>query len=543
MAISGYADHTSVRPGGTLNLHVSTDAPKFRTEFYRVGAVKGPPLAPGPQPLPDVRAGALVKPQRPDADWSWPAHPYAIPATWTTGVYVCFFVECDAGGKDLPGQPLDRSTYDGQDRKAMFIVRPPVGQARRVLLKMPTATYAAYNWTGGGSPYADGTSVASLRRPGLGTGGLTTYVRSGTPHVQVDWYQPASDRHTLVHLESPFIAWLEKSGYQVDYCSDFDFETDPAVLEPYQLMLSVGHDEYWSENARNQCVAFLQRGGNIAFFSGNTCYKFIIYPTPWALQNKSTWVKNGRPSEELFTGVSYVHGGSRWDSTGRWDGPRQVVGYALQFQDHWALKGAPSPLGDVYPDTGEPSGCVGYECDGAKATLQNGVWVPTASPGDFMILGQASMDGSWQDELDHTRACTIGLYTTPGIAFTVGSVDWPRVASSGRDPGVSALTRNVIDALSVPQPGWAAVGGQITSAPAALRNADGRLEVFGRGYDGAARHSAQAAANGSGWSGWTGVGGALSGNGRVPSRLSGARNADGRLAVAARFADGTVQVL
>jgi len=42
MAISGYADFVSVRPGGTLNLHVSTDAPRFRAELYRVGAARGP---------------------------------------------------------------------------------------------------------------------------------------------------------------------------------------------------------------------------------------------------------------------------------------------------------------------------------------------------------------------------------------------------------------------------------------------------------------------------------------------------------------------
>src|ERR1043165_1426834 len=167
MAISGYADFTSVRPGGTLNLHVSTDAPRFRPEFYRVGANRAPPLAMVPQP--DIRMGVNRPALGSSADWGWPAYPYTIPASWTSGVYVCFFVECDARGDDLLNLPLDRSTYDGQDRKAMFVVRAPPGQARRILFKVPTATYAAYNWTGGGSPYADGSQTSSLRRPGLGT--------------------------------------------------------------------------------------------------------------------------------------------------------------------------------------------------------------------------------------------------------------------------------------------------------------------------------------------------------------------------------------
>jgi len=541
MAISGYPDLASVRPGGTLTLYVSTDAPRFRAEFYRVGAVRSAPLPTGTER--DVRAGIHRPVAGPNADWGWQPFTYAIPSGWTSGVYVCFFVECDAAGTDLPNQALDRRSWDGPDRKAMFVVRAPAGKERRIVFKVPTATYAAYNYTGGGSCYADaGGFTVSLRRPGIGTGGVTTYGRAGTPYPQVDWYDPSSDRATLAHLEAPFIAWLEKCGYALDYCNDFDFEVDAEVLAPYQLMLSVGHDEYWSDKLRDQVTAMLHRGGNVAFFSGNTCYKYVSYATPWQLTNRGTWVKCGRASEEQLTGVSYVHGGGRWESTGMWDGPRQVVGYELQLQDHWALRNVASPLGDVYPDTGEPSGCIGYECDGAKATKQNGVWVPTGTPGDFMILGQASLDGSWQDDLDHTRACTIGLYTSPGIAFTVGSVDWARVASSGRDPNVANLTRNVIDALSVTEPGWSALGGQITSAPLVVRHADGKLEVFGRGYDGAARHCAQAAPGGA-WTGWAGVGGALAGNGHVPSRLAWAKGSDGRPVVAARFADGSVEVL
>ncbi|HYV48116.1 MAG TPA: N,N-dimethylformamidase beta subunit family domain-containing protein [Myxococcaceae bacterium] len=541
MAISGYADLASVRPGGTLTLFVSTDAPRFRAELYRVGAVRGPPLPMTPDR--DVRAGVQRPPGGPNADWGWQPFTYAIPPGWASGIYVCFLVECDAAGADLPVQALDRRTYDGPDRKVMFVVRAPAGHERRIVFKVPTATYAAYNYTGGGSCYADaGGFTVSLRRPGIGTGGVTTYARAGTPYPQVDWYDPSSDRATLVHLEAPFIAWLEKCGYAFDYCNDFDFEADAAVLAPYHLMLSVGHDEYWSERLREQVNAMLHRGGNVAFLSGNTCYKFVTYPTPWQLTNRGTWPKAGRASEEQLTGVSYVHGGGRWESTGMWDGPRQAVGYELQFQDHWALKNVASPLGDVYPDTGEPSGCIGYECDGAKATKQNGVWTPQGTPGDFFILGQATLDGSWQDDLDHSRACTIGLYTSPGIAFAVGSVDWVRVASSGRDPNVANLTRNVIDALSVAEPGWSPLGGQITSAPLPVRHADGKLEVFGRGYDGAARRCAQLAPGG-GWTGWTGVGGALAGNGRVPSRLAWARGSEGRPVIAARFADGSVEVL
>ena len=35
--IQGYSDQQSVIPGETLTLHVSTDAPQFRVDFYRQG--------------------------------------------------------------------------------------------------------------------------------------------------------------------------------------------------------------------------------------------------------------------------------------------------------------------------------------------------------------------------------------------------------------------------------------------------------------------------------------------------------------------------
>ena len=36
-------------------------------------------------------------------------------------------------------------------------------------------------------------------------------------------------------------------------------------------MLSVGHDEYWSAPMRDHLEEFIGDGGNVAFFSGNTC--------------------------------------------------------------------------------------------------------------------------------------------------------------------------------------------------------------------------------------------------------------------------------
>ena len=51
-----------------------------------------------------------------------------------------------------------------------------------------------------------------------------------------------------------------------------DLEFHPEVLESYRLVLSVGHDEYWSSPMRDHLESFIANGGNVAFFSGNTCW-------------------------------------------------------------------------------------------------------------------------------------------------------------------------------------------------------------------------------------------------------------------------------
>jgi acylphosphatase len=79
--------------------------------------------------------------------------------------------------------------------------------------------------------------------------------------------------------------------------------------------------------------------------------------------------------------------------------------------------------------------------------------------------------------------------------------------------------------------GWHSLGGWITQ-PVVANNADGRLEVFVRGSDGALWHIWQTAPNGN-WSGWHSLGGVMS----MPTV---GRNKDGRLEVFAQGTDGAL---
>ncbi|WP_374046475.1 N,N-dimethylformamidase beta subunit family domain-containing protein [Massilia antarctica] len=84
----------------------------------------------------------------------------------------------------------------------------------------------------------------------------------------------------------------------------------------YRLLLSVGHGEYWSEEARNHIEDFIGSGGNVAFFAANVCWWRIHYVDeggaivchqggPYgALDHWWPVTGAGRP-EDALAGVSY----------------------------------------------------------------------------------------------------------------------------------------------------------------------------------------------------------------------------------------------
>ena len=173
-------------------------------------------------------------------------------------------------------------------------------------------------------------------------------------------------------------------------------------------MLSVGHDEYWSWGMRDAVEGFIERGGNVAFFSGNTVYWQVRYEDdgqtmvchkyaarqndPVAATDRrhlltSIWSDPliGRPENHL-TGLSFCRGGyARFGSAV----PGGASAYTICRPDHWAFAGTGLRYGDAL---GLAERIVGYEVDGCDFTLADGLPVPTGrdgTPADLTILATA----------------------------------------------------------------------------------------------------------------------------------------------------------
>ena len=133
--ILGYPEQSTVRPGETLAMHISTDAPSFRIDVFRQDSAEVPVWNS------DWLAGQFAPvPTQASANLKWPGYDVPVPADWPTGVYLARFVEGDGNGGVNP-QPTappaapHPDLVDPPDRfGAMFVVRPPPNGIRASIL-------------------------------------------------------------------------------------------------------------------------------------------------------------------------------------------------------------------------------------------------------------------------------------------------------------------------------------------------------------------------------------------------------------------------
>lgn len=433
--VFGYANKLSCVPGEEISFHLSSSGGSVNIIFERQGATSEKVLEKH-----DITCGTHPIPDRASSDGcKWPAaFTMTIPAEWKSGCYVATMVLKN-------GDQETRGTLQ-------FVVRSgEPGQNSKILLQLATNTYIAYTNWGGHSLYA-------------------YHDRDGLQGHRVSFDRPMNSQYA--NWELPFVKWAESSGYVIDYAVNSDLEFHPEILKHYRLVLSVGHDEYWSAPMRDHLEQYIADGGNVAFFSGNTCcwqvrsedhgraltcWKQWYNVDPLYRQGdhkllSTTWSHHlvGRPENQL-TGVGFLWGGYHRSHGQLMDGPGS---YIVHRPDHWLFEGTNLKRDDRF---GGKDTIVGYECDGCEMTWTDGLPTPTTNDGtpqSFTILGTcpaiwAPGDCWWYDQFpkDRVGAAVLGIYTQGGTVVTAGSTDWAH-GLRGNDPAVTQITRNVLDRLS-----------------------------------------------------------------------------------------------
>lgn len=440
--VQGYSNQLSYLPGEEVVLHLSSNAAsnnadsKVSITIERRGANNEQVWQSN-----DVTASAQKIPDRASSDGcNWPETTrIKIPADWKSGYYLVN-LSVNAGEQSAKGS-------------LFFIVRSAQpGKDTSILLQLSTNTYNAYTNWGGHSLYA-------------------YHDRDGLQGHRVSFNRPLSSQ--FEKWEGDFVRWAESNGYRIDFAANSDLEFHPEILSHYRLILSVGHDEYWSTPMRDNLEKFIGDGGNVAFFSGNTCcwqvrsedsgraltcWKQWYNADPLFRSDKehllsTLWSHHlvKRPENSL-TGVGFLWGGYHKSHGQFMDGPSS---YEVHRPDHWLFAGTALKRGDRF---GGKDTIVGYECDGCEMRKgQDGLPEPTHSdgtPDNFVILGSCEAkweagDCYWYDRFpkDRVGAAVLGTYTRGGTVVTAGSTDWSH-GLKGKDPAVEQITKNVLDKLS-----------------------------------------------------------------------------------------------
>ncbi len=77
--------------------------------------------------------------------------------------------------------------------------------------------------------------------------------------------------------EFPLVRFLERYGYDVSYTTDLDTDRDPGELLRHRLVVTAGHDEYWTSTMRDAFSRARDANVNLAFMGANTAYWQMRY--------------------------------------------------------------------------------------------------------------------------------------------------------------------------------------------------------------------------------------------------------------------------
>ncbi|MGS2641563.1 N,N-dimethylformamidase beta subunit family domain-containing protein [Streptosporangium sp. LJ11] len=411
MTVHAYAESTSCVQGGALRFHLAraSRAP-----------LRGSVL------VEDVATDLAVL----DGEFTGPVWTLDVSAGWPSSLYRAVF------------------TADEESSEVYFVVRAARPRSP-ILLSIPFPTWQAYNRAG-----IPGESIYWSEQPTRAS--RVSFDRPGGGPPPERW-------------EEGMIRWLGPAGYDVDHCSALDLHEGRELLSGYRLLMVSGHDEYWSAGMRDSVEEFVRRGGNLAVFSGNTCwwqfrleddgrtmvcYRDAIADPMAAVDPALTTVEwssapVNRPENGL-TGVSFRRGAGTW-------GPYMQLmheeSYTVRFPEHWVFEGTKLGEGDTFG-----KGAIGYETDACDFVEEDGVPVATGrdgTPPSFVILATADLR-HWH-RYGQGGMATMGVFGLgAGTVFTASTVNW---GNTLHDPAVDRITRNVLDRLSVRAGGWETIGG------------------------------------------------------------------------------------
>jgi hypothetical protein len=379
-----------------------------------------------------------------------------IPADWPSGMYRVRVLTPD---------------HD-EEGFATFALREAVpGSTAQILALYSDTTDQAYNSWGGKSLYESGSSDGvrsprvSFERPnvlGRGMGYL------------------GAERHR------GFLEWSEDRHLDIAYCTATDLHRMPELLSAYTILLTFGHNEYWSLEERVAVENWLADGGNAVLLAGNECWWRVAFEDSAATRMLCTKVDGETTSRWNQAPNLWPANSLGGANSGL---PAAPGAFLVGYDDEWTVTDPDHPIVRGLPTTFHTSQILDDEVDGL--TLDAGATRPAAedfawgTPADTRILARARARAFGVSGL--YAWATMSAFTTPG-GGKVFKMGFRNLTSEIR--GNPQLQAMVLRALAWIRPGTG-VGDEPSPARWMPRNPRpaGRLAVPGpvRAYDVAGR--------------------------------------------------------
>jgi N,N-dimethylformamidase beta subunit-like, C-terminal len=410
-AIEGFADQVSVLPGQTFRLFVSTTAPSWRVQAFRVGWYHGAQArlvwASGTV-RGHAQAAPVISPGTNMARAPW--HPSLTVRTtgWPAGSYL-----------------LRLDAASGAQRFVPVTVRSATA-AGAVVIVNDVTTWQAYNMWGGYDLYS-------------GPGGFAGRARAVSFDRPYDANSYDNGAEWFMSFDQPAIVLAERAGVPLAYETDVDMNEHPGLLSGARAVISLGHDEYYSTAMRTQLTAARNAGANIAFLGANAvfrhirfgssplgadrvviCYKVAAEDPLFGVNNSETtqdWREPPDPRpESVLTGVFY-------------ECNPVSDAYVVYDPGNWIFAGTGAGKGETFP------GMVGPEYDRVNPG------VPLPRPIEVLAHSPLTCDGV-------STYADSAYYTVPGGAgvFASGTMRWVCAMKGGAcGHGVSSAARRFVD--------------------------------------------------------------------------------------------------
>jgi hypothetical protein len=428
--IAGFADHVVAQAGNQVVLYVSTNAPAFHVDAYRMGYYGGAgarlvwssPTVPGHvQPsCPLTPGGNMVSCD----NWS-PSVAVAISNAFVQGDYLLKLVGSGGQQSYVPltvWDPTSHATY---------------------LVKNDVYTWQAWNPYGGYDFYAGRGACPASVYPLCSRARVVSYDR---PYGYVDG---AAD---FLGSEYPLVQFVEQHGLDVTYVTDINVDEDPGILAAHRVLLSLGHDEAWSLTERQAAQGAEQHGMNVIFFAASPMLRHVrpqsspIGPEREIVdyRDSSADPLNGTGNPLEVTGNTWSSPPANWSET-------PFVGESYAGFMEPGVKAAPFVASDagswIYAGTG----------------LQNGATLPGVLGTDFdqfdlgshppnlEILGHSPIPTALAQTQRHAPFSDMTYYTDPvsgaGV-FDSGINSWIPSLGPCTEQNVPCASATIVDHMT-----------------------------------------------------------------------------------------------